>query len=279
VTAIIALSLTLAIQRPPVKIIDLASTIVGRDRCHETTWLLTEAAGLIAVRTGAATATSQPITGLALNEPLWGMACTNDGGLWTVANSRSLVRVDSTGRVRDRVALTLPRIALFGWGDRVLFQQLPISPLTPALLAGKPQTPAEFASWTGLVQRRAASREEEISRNMVLCGIGFDLQRPCWFADSTSVVLSDGRSTSSIAIGQQVHDVAATPSAFWVLVQGRDPALNRFVGTGLLFIDRTNGGRTLLPLRTAARLVLDASESRCELLTVNGELLTVVMSR
>jgi hypothetical protein len=260
------------------------AVIVGRSRCGDETWLLTAGLDLIDVVTSTAAVTARKLSGLATDDRPWGLACLDDHSLWTLANPRTLVRVTGTdGQVRERVALSRPRAALFAAGDRLLFQQLPVAPGTEALMTGAPQDPAAARVWPGFIQRARSSRQDEITGNLVNCGLGAAGSLPCWFVDDTRVVVSNGRADRTIDTTRLVprlapgtiHDVALTPDGFWLVGRHRDPAADRPVGTFLVYGAAGSGVRAELDLNPAARLVLAATDTRCFLLTADNTFVEV----
>ena len=265
-----------------------ASVIVGRARCGASTWLLTERLELVEVRTTATTAVMRKVLGLMGDDRPWGLACVIDGTLWTLATPRALVRIAADGRVAERIMLSLQRFALFGAGDRVLFQQLPIAASAVALAASPPRQPAAIRSWPGLIERRAATRERELAQNMVNCGIGFAATVPCWFIDDLTVTVSDGRAVRTIDVGlpgvlgsaePSIRDVALASHSVWLLADGRDPDRGNRAGITLLFQHEQTRVRARLDLKPTARVLLAASDTSCVLLTTDGALMEVTVKR
>jgi hypothetical protein len=259
--------------------------IVGRSRCGDVTWLLTTGLELINVGPTTPAAAARKVSGLAREDRPWGLACLEDRSLWALANPTTLVRLTTDGRTQERIPLTLPRASLFGVGDRVLFQQLPVAIGTEALMTSPPRQPAAARAWPGLLQRARASRAEEVARNLATCGLGAAGHLPCWFADETRIAVSDGRATRTIdARGlasrrpiAAIHDVALTPHGMWLLT--RDRELGRPAATVLLFADGLSGATSVMDLEPAARIVLAASDASCLILTVHDEFAEVSVAR
>src|SRR5579864_3510647 len=169
-----------------------SALIVGRAVCDNTSWLLTEAPDLVEVSPAARAVVIHPLRGLDASDKVWGLACLADGALWTLASPLALARLDRRGVVRERVALELPRIGLFGASDRLLVQQMPIVPGAPLLVSTPPRQPGIVRAWPGLTGRTGHSREQQIARNFVNCGVGVARIVPCWLAHEPSVSISDG---------------------------------------------------------------------------------------
>lgn len=259
-----------------------AAVIVGRAQCGQRTWLLTDTSELVEVSPDGVTV--HPVRGLAGGDDPWGLACVTSGALWTIAAPRALARLGPDGRVLERVALRLPRVALFGVGDALLFEQLPTVPGAPVLTTSPPARPLETRSWIGLVSRRGASREEELMRSFVNCGLGRGGLVPCWFADEPRITLSDGADARSLTISfppsvdshYPIWDVAlAGPDRAWVLLAALDAATGRRAGGRLSVVDDRGAEQEHLDLRPAARLILSATPARCLLLNVDGNLTEV----
>jgi len=255
-----------------------AGLIVGRAHVRDRTWLLTDRLVLIDIAEPRASVAVHPIVGLAREDRPWGLAALEEGTLWTLAAARSLVRLDAEGRAHERIPVALPRVALFGAGNRVLFQQLPVGPGTSALLSAPPRRPSLVQTWPGLIQRARASRELEVAQNLVSCGIGVDGWLPCWFAEDALIAVSDGREVRRIDGVRPLHDVALAAHSTWLLVAGRDSNGGSLVGTTLLFRDDRSNARAALELKPAARLVLSATDDGCRLLTVEGSLMQVTVA-
>ena len=268
--------------------------IVGRSRCRDETWLLTSGPDLITVSTGRATVTAHRVSGLAREDNPWGLACLQDGTVWTLATPWTLVRLDGgDARALERIALTLPRVALFAAADRLLFQQTPFVAATAALVTSPPREPAAVRNWPGLVQRQRAwygpdMARKAVARNLVNCGIGNGDEVPCWFVDDARVVISNGRSARTIdakpplgwgRIAASLHDAALSAHVLWFALSGEDPNNGRVAGGTLVFVDQSSSERQSLDLRPAARLLLASTDTTCTLLTVDGTLMEVSLAR
>jgi hypothetical protein len=262
--------------------------IVGRAHCGASTWLLTDTAHLITVSTDTLTVGIRQVSGFTRDDNPWGLACLNDGTIWTLATARSLVRLDDLGQTHDRVVLPLPRTALFGAGDRVLFQQVPIVRGAAALATTPPSDPASVRTWPGLVSRRATTREQEIAQNLVNCGIGFAGAVPCWFVNETRFTVSDGRVARSIDVGSPpssrsgdtpIRDIALASHSFWLLANSHDTDRGQLTGASLMFHDEPTAVRAIVNLTPPARLLLAVTDTNCWLLTTDGSLVEVTVTR
>jgi hypothetical protein len=264
--------------------------IVGRAACggsaFNSTFILTETPELIEI-SRSRTVSIHPVQGLAIGDELWGLACLSDGSLWMLAGPRVVVRVGREGRVRERVNVPLPRVGLFGAGPRLLVQQMPILAGGPVLVATPPRQPENVRPWPGLVARSGRGQAPQMDRNLVSCGLGFDAWTPCWFADGSRVVVSDGATSRSLTWHQPIGarfdraapiwDVALTSGhRYWLLATKAPPASGGSRIGGRLFLARENAHDGLsLDLVRGARLIVAASASRCTLLTVDGRLIEV----
>ena len=261
--------------------------IVGRAVCPSTTWLLTDAADLVAVAVADRPPTMRlrRLTGLRADDRPWGLACLDGPVLWTLPSPRALAQVTPDGILVERISLDLPRIALFGADRRLIFQQLPVKDGAPVLQSSRPGA-ADRRAWAGLVSRRAATPEAELRLNLVACGIGRNGMVPCWFGDQPHVSLSNGAEARTVSIpalrGPLVNQ--ATPIADAALVQGDRLwvlAATRIAGQGqpaggrLLRLDPQGNEIAHVDLAPPARLIVAADASRCLLLSLDGNLIEV----
>jgi hypothetical protein len=204
-----------------------------------------------------------------------------------MASSHDLVRLDRKGRVQERVAVPLPRIALFAAGDRLLFQALPVASGASALMTGPPRQPAASRPWPGLTSHRASTREAQLAQNLVTCGIAYERQVPCWFIDQTEFTISDGAMARTVKLpsitipvvdrAMPVRDIAlAADKWFWYVLAGRrDAALGRAPGLRLIRAHEQLDGASSIDLRPGARVILSVTNSRCRLLLADGSIAEV----
>lgn len=261
------------------------SLIVGRAQCADGVWLLNESRQLVQIALNRAISI-HPVRGLDPQDQPWGLACPAGRTLWTLANPRTLARVAQDGAVVERLSLQVPRIALFGVGDYLLFEPVPPKPASPVLAFGLPRRPQEARPWPGLIAQATSTRAELFTKNLVTCGLTTRSAVPCWFAGDTQVVLSDGSRVDRYAFPSiRAADVdGAAPlrdAAFvgvdrlWLL----PTSLRRHDGrqaAGRIIL-ATTAGREIsrLALDPPVRLMLAATSSSCLLLTVRGELMEV----
>ena len=251
-------------------------------------YLLTRLGELIEIR-----AAHRPVfevhvsTELASKPDLWGLACLTDGSLWTLETGHSLASLTREGSIVERVSLQLPWMALFGRGDQILFEALPIVSGVPVMAKASPHALADARPWPGLNGRDGSSDAPSATRNLLRCGLAAAGLYPCWFVDRPTVVLSSESGVRSIDIPQSdldvldrempVWDVAvADRSRLWVLATSAPPGARRRADTVLLLGGAARSGRVRLP--RPARLILFASSDRCTLLLETGEFLEVTAS-
>jgi len=263
-----------------------SSLIVGRAVCSHGTWLLTEHTDLILVTHPARQVTVQRLEGLRTNDRLWGLACLTDGTLWSLATPRVLIRIGAEGVVRERVELRFPRVAVFGWTDRLLFIDLPLLVAKPLLATAIPRSRGESMPWPRFLGRAAEARADLIARNLVNCGIGSGRRLPCWFADERRVIVSDGTSANTVSFAAlAARDVAAaTPiwdlamggaDTLWLLASARGTAGGAVSGARLIKTDGRGTELATLVLLPSARIIVAATDTTCVLLTVEGSLMEV----
>jgi hypothetical protein len=263
------------------------SLIVGRAVCARGTWLLTDRPDLIVITDPARQVTVRRLEGLHANDRLWGLACLADGALWSLAAPRVLIRIGVDGVVRERVDLRFPRMALFGWTDRLLFIEWPMVIAKPLLATAVPRARGDSLPWPRFLARAAEARAELIARNLVNCGIGNGRRLPCWFADDRRVIVSDGASANTVAFPALLARdvVAATPiwdlamggaDTLWLLVSSRGGAGTAVSGGRLVKTDGRGAERASLALVPPARMIVAATDTSCVLLTVDGRLMEVI---
>lgn len=264
--------------------------IVGRASCIGTSWLLTEEAQLVEISGDGRSVGIHQVAGLKPEERVWGLGCLSDGSLWTLASARTVVRLDRNGPVRERIELKVPRVALFGTGDRLLYQTLPMAAGAPALATSPPRQPESVRAWPGLTARAAGTREEQITRNLVNCGLGFERWMPCWFADDMRFSIFDGSASRTIALpalrsaavdqAAPIWDIAlAGADRFWLLASSRGRLDDRRAGGRLSWITEKAGSTVSMAIDPPARMIVAADESRCLLVTTQGSVMEVVVMR
>jgi hypothetical protein len=264
-----------------------SSLIVGRAVCSHGTWLLTEHPDLILITHPARQVTIHRLEGLRTNDRPWGLACLADGTLWSLATPRVLIRISAEGVVRERVELRFPRVAMFGWGDRLLFIDLPMLIAKPLLATAIPRARGESMPWPRFLGRAAEARADLIARNLVNCGIGNGRRLPCWFADERRVVVSDGASANTVSFDAlSARDVApATPiwdlamggaDTLWLLAGARGSAGGSVSGARLIKTDGRGTELATLALVPSARMIVAATDTTCVLLAVDGRLMEVI---
>jgi hypothetical protein len=108
-----------------------------------------------------------------------------------------VARLDREGALRERVNLLLPRTLVFGAGDDVVVQQLPIGAGAPTLLTTPARRPERVRGWPGLVARAADDPEHLGTRNLVGSGLAFGRWLSCWFPDAGWFAVSDSATSRS----------------------------------------------------------------------------------
>jgi hypothetical protein len=262
------------------------STIVGRATCGPLVWLLNDARALVAVSPDTRTTVVRALQGLRAEEKPWGLGCSDEGHLWTLATPRTIARLTPHGVVAERVDLAAPFIGLFGEGGGLLLAPVPPSVGGPVLVLKHPNRPRFGRPWPALRARAAPHGTSLLARNLVRCGLGADRAIPCWFTDSADVVVADpGRTLASHSVPVRGADVDATAPlrdfAFagrdraWILATGARLHAGRSTGRRLLLaaLDGRELGR--VDLDPPGRLLLAASARSCLVLTVTGDILEV----
>jgi hypothetical protein len=206
-----------------------------------------------------------------------------------LASPRTLARIGTNGAIVERVVLPIPWIALFGSGHRLLFAQLhPIMGL-PVLATARPRYLRSTRPWLGLLARAPGARGNVIAQNLVNCGLPMGKTLPCWFPGDTAVTLSDGTRSRRHAFpwingdgvdpSLPLRDIAFVDhDRVWLLATSSNLVSGRHAAGRLLL--GTANGRELarVDLNPPARALLFATDTRCVLLTVAGDLMEVSQS-
>jgi hypothetical protein len=266
--------------------------IVGHAACGRSSFILTQAE-LVEVpfptwppaQPSAVQPIVHPLRRLAAGDKLWGLACLADGSLWTLAAPHTVARIGRDGALGERVDVLLPRTLLFGAGEELVVQQMPIVAGAPVLMTTPARRPERVRPWPGLIARDAGDRERLITRNLVSCGLALGGWLPCWFPEESWFAVSDGSTSRSIAWPQlnapgldrsaPIWDVALTAEhRYWLVATGASQG--RRAG-GRLYRAREGGSETeFLDLVPAVRIIVSAGPSRCLLLSVAGTLVEVM---
>ena len=263
------------------------SVIVGRAVCSGSTWLLTKSADLIRLKHESRTPDIHRVGELRPGDSFWGLACLEDGSLWTLATGRVLARMTTGGAIVERVAMAMPQVAVFGAQDRLVLLGLPIVPNRPVLSAGSRDSPGTVWPWPGLVGSGGFGDRPSLSTNLVGCGVGVGAQLPCWFADQSRVSIGDGTFAREVALpwlaepdvhrAAPIQDVALMPDgSMWVLAASSTASADgRRVSRKLSRVTPSGAEREAVTLEPAVRLIAWADTTGCVLLTVTGSLLRV----
>lgn len=263
-----------------------ADVIVGRARCGRTVWLLDTARHLLEISPEMGRVIAHNIQGLKAAEQPWGLACGADRRLWTLASPWVLAHLTDTGTVVERRQLKAPWVELFDGGDGFLFEPAPPVAMSAVLSTATAAAPGKGRVWPGLTTRAAPTRAALVVHNLVSCGLSNAGRSPCWFPDSTDVVISDGLSARRYAfpwirdVGinteAPLHDVAiADAERTWLLASHSQLSRGRRVSRRLLLATERAGETARLDLPTPVRLILTANGTSCVLLTDEGDLLEV----
>ncbi len=236
---------------------------------------------------------------IAPGENCWGLARLEDGSLWTIRGRKSLIRIDSDGRVVQDEALSEPHLGLSAARDRLVYQVAAFTPPGPALRAGKPGD-TNTVPWSGMTTRTfdRIARASAVVLNMVSCGGTARKERPCWFPDEAAVSLIDaGGATRRVdlpgldVVPPEVLLTAENPArpvrdayldrdgGIWVLSTGTAPPGESAERPGGWILARYGPGGKLLGLgrlAESARLILRAEPGRALLLTSAGMVVEVV---
>ncbi|HEX5475613.1 MAG TPA: hypothetical protein VFX12_13220 [Vicinamibacterales bacterium] len=259
--------------------------------------LLTGGRALISIDIPARRATRHPIDAEpAGGETMWGLARLAGGSLWTLNGRHQLLELREDGSAGRAIPLRDPHVALYGEGNRLLYDRLDFEPPAAALTIGRPGE--EPGTVWGTMRTRALplARASVAALNLVSCGVGLAGERPCWFPDETAITLttSGGVSRRLELAGLQrvaaevlltsdnpprpIRDVYVEPGGtIWVLSSGTaDPGRRDWPG-GWLLAQYSAGGRLVRTgrLPDSGRLILRADAAGCVLLSGRGEVIEV----
>ena len=268
--------------------------IVGRAVCGgagglesrgSAVWLLNDTHQLIEVALATRTVAVHPIRGLRADDAPWGLACLTDQTLWTLVTPRTVGRIAHDGLIAERLSLQAPSIALFGVGTRLLFESLPLAAASAVFTARSPRRPSEGRPWPGMMVRSAPQRADLLKHNIVNCGLADRSAIPCWFLGDLRVSLSDGTHTdgrafswlrgAAIDSSAPLRDVAVFGDRFWLLTGSPRLAASRRVGGALVLTSASGRELGRIEASPPLRVILAATESRCLLLNIRGEVLEV----
>jgi hypothetical protein len=270
--------------------------IIGRTADEGRVWLLTAARSLILVDRRRTSTVRAQLTGIADDEPLWGLGRLSNGSLWTLLGYRSLAELDESGRLLAQVNLERPHVALFGWRGRLILQELSLEPKGPALVSTTPND-TDRRAFGALERHQLATRAETLANQLALCGQSEYDELPCWFSHDLRIhrVHWDGTSRLSVAAGlgltEKPFDLrsATTPARpvrdayidgtgdLWLLTMApEDGARGNASGASQLARYDAQGRLIgVMRLTEPARIILSARSEGVELLSVSGHLRTV----
>jgi hypothetical protein len=248
--------------------------------------MLNDARELVSIVRSTSTATVTAVRGFHSDDKPWGLACLNDGSVWTMASSRTIARLSPEGTVAERVNLGAVWVSLFASGDHLLFQSALLTPGGPALATSRPRQPGDSRPWPGIKSRPAAQGVNAIAYNLVRCGLASGETIPCWFGAETDVWVSDGVRAerhaypwirgADIDPSSPLRDIALIGDRVaWVLTTAARFFEGRSVGHRLFRSTPggAEGARTELTI--PARLIVDATPLTCLVLLADGQLMEV----
>lgn len=261
--------------------------LVGRARCGETTWLLTDAPALVRIATAERRIVTAPIRGLDRDDRPFGLACLR-GDLWTLGGFRGLLRLSPDAIVVSRVKLRQPRLSVFGTEDSLLFLQLPTSAGMPLLTRASPADANRQTPWPGVISAEASTAQAAISSALVTCGLAFRQHLPCWAASDARISIADGTASHTTFLAPRflgtlaidpttpIWDVALTsPVDGWVLTSTVAGPAGRRAGGRLTRVGPRGDDMGHLDLAPRARVILSATDRSALVLTATGTLLEV----
>jgi hypothetical protein len=270
--------------------------IVGRVIDGSTVWIMTGSNAIVRVDLQNGSSVRSEVEELTGDEHVWGLAKA-EGELWTLLGRTLLARIDSGGRVNQRIPLTDPHIGIFGGGEELLYQVMNFEPPAGALTIGPPGEERR-RPWSGIRTRPLAlARTAAAALNLVSCGPTFAQSIPCWFPDQSIVTLtSNGGESRDLALEGLPGDVPEVLLAsenprrpirdalvdaggdLWVLGSG-DPAPSAQSGApgGWLIARYDAHGRTKRRMRLPkpGRLLLGAAGDSCLIVASDGRVVEV----
>jgi hypothetical protein len=284
--SLLPIAVAASIQPVGLPRLTLDASVVGRAACGDTTWLLTNALQLVELSVPRRVVAVHPTDGLSAKDRIWGLACLQDGSLWTLESAHSLAQLTPSGRVQRRIDIRQPWVNLFGVRQQVVFQQLPTPVAAPLLATASTSNIAQVRPWVGLQGRPADSGSTSVARNLVNCGIAAISMLPCWFADDRRIVLSDGTTVRHLTVRGLIDgtfdrqlpiwDAAATKAdTLWVLLTSARSANGRRAADVVLKLASSGAVLARIELKTAARLIVSATDDRCVVLLADGDIAEV----
>jgi len=250
--------------------------------------MLTDPPVLVRVDIARFSLAKTPVSGFSRAERPFGLACLASDELWTLADSRTLARMSTSGAVLGRYKLPQPRLNVFGVGEVLLLQQPPLSPNIPLLAAARTGDLTRSQPWPGPMAPPQVTKKADLASGLVSCGVEHDNRLPCWIASQSRITISDGTSAhtsivqpafvddSAVDRRTPLQDVAATSSTgLWILTSAVARESGRRVGGRLTRSNLRGESLASIDLQPRARLIVDATDSSAIVLTTAGTLVEV----
>ena len=280
------------------RLVPATDIIVGRTVADEHVFILTDMKLLVKIDPFSQTAERVQLSGVTIEENIWGLARLASGAMWTLIGTRALGEISPEGDVVRRIPLIEPQVGLFGWNNRLVYQAFDAGAGTPALTYGPPGAKSREPFGSLRLRHFAAARVESVARNLVLCGVGRGNELPCWFRNEATIdrIRLDQPSSSlqldTLIVSEPTP--AATPAEerprliwdayttetndLWILstiVTALEPDLNAREARQLLHYSPEGDliGEVLLP--RPARAILAIREDTSYLLTREGQIAEV----
>lgn len=250
---------------------------------------------LVSIDVDHRTTTRRPLA-LTDASTCWGLARLSDGSLWTIRDWKTLREISLAGGTLREFPLGGAQAALFGAGDRLLFQRAEFVAPDQALTAAKPGDD-RHEPWSTLQTRPyKLARTSVAALNLVTCGPSRAEERACWFPDDPAVALIDpaGRTRRLELSGiphiapeilltsdnppRPVRDAFVDRSGgVWIISAGKPLEGAPPSPGGWLLAHFTPAGVPLerLNLSEPARLILEADTRRVVLLMGSGNVAEV----
>ena len=169
------------------RLVPASDVIVGRTVSDEHVFVLTDMQRLITIDPFRQTAERRQLSGVAIEDTVWGLARLDSGTMWTLIGTGALGEISPEGRIVQQIPLREPQIGLFGWKNRLIYQAFESVADTPVLMQGPPGSDTLEPFGSLHVRHFDTTRVEMVALNFVVCGVGRGDELPCWFWSEATI--------------------------------------------------------------------------------------------
>ena len=169
------------------RLVPASDVIVGRTVSDEHVFVLTDMQRLITIDPFRQTAVRRQLSGVAIEDTVWGLARLDSGTMWTLIGTGALGEISPEGRIVQQIPFREPQIGLFEWKNRLIYQAFESVADTPVLMRGPPGSDMLEPFGSLRVRHFDTTRVEMVALNFVVCGVGRGDELPCWFRSEATI--------------------------------------------------------------------------------------------